>query len=62
LNARDDASTQPQLLAADAPMGRFLALVGAGIIPHNPVRNMSRRGDRTFSRFELRFDHKRNVM
>jgi transposase len=54
----------PQRLAADTAYGtgRFLAFVtGAGIIPHIPVWDMSRRDDGTFSRSEFRFDRKRNV-
>ena len=54
----------PKRLAADTAYGtgRFLAFVtGAGIIPHIPVWDMSRRDDGTFSRSEFRFDSRRNV-
>jgi Transposase domain (DUF772)/Transposase DDE domain len=54
----------PKRLAADTAYGtgRFLAFVtGAGIIPHIPVWDMSKRDDGTFSRSEFRFDRKRNV-
>src|SRR5499433_441514 len=51
-------------LAADTAYGtgKFLAFVtGAGIIPHIPVWDRSKRSDGTFSRSEFRFDRKRNV-
>ena len=51
-------------LAADTAYGtgRFLAFVTeAGIIPHIPVWDMSKRDDGTFSRSEFRFDRRRNV-
>jgi hypothetical protein len=54
----------PKRLAADTAYGtgRFLAFVtGAGIIPHIPVWDMSKRDDGTFSRSEFRYDRKRNV-
>jgi transposase len=54
----------PKRLAADTAygIGRFLAFVtGAGIIPHIPVWDKSRRDDGTFSRSEFKFDSKRNV-
>ena len=54
----------PKRLAADTAYGtgRFLAFItGAGIIPHIPVWDMSRRDDGTFSRSEFRFDSRRNV-
>ena len=54
----------PKRLAADTAYGtgRFLAFVtGAGIIPHIPVWDMSKRDDGTFSRSEFRFDSRRNV-
>jgi hypothetical protein len=54
----------PKRLAADTAYGtgRFLAFVtGAGIIPHIPVWDRSRRADGTFSRSEFRFDRQRNV-
>jgi hypothetical protein len=35
--------------------------IGAGIIPHIPVWDMSKRDDGTFSRSEFRYDRKRNV-
>jgi hypothetical protein len=47
----------PKRLAADTAygIGRFLAFVtAAGIIPHIPVWDMSRRGDGTFSRSEFK--------
>jgi transposase len=55
---------KPKRLAADTAYGtgKFLAfVVGAGIIPHIPVWDMSRRDDGTFSRSEFRFDSRRNV-
>jgi len=55
---------RPKRLVADTAYGtgRFLAFViGAGIIPHIPVWDMSKRDDGTFSRSEFRFDRKRNV-
>jgi transposase len=54
----------PRRLAADTAYGisRFLAFVtGAGIIPHIPVWDMSRRDDGTFPRSEFKFDSRRNV-
>ena len=54
----------PRRLAADTAYGtgRFLAFVTeAGIIPHIPVWDMSKRDDGTFSRSEFRFDRRRNV-
>jgi transposase len=54
----------PKRLVADTAYGtgKFLAFVtGAGIIPHIPVWDMSRRDDGTFSRSEFRFDSRRNV-
>src|SRR5215475_12316136 len=54
----------PKRLAADTAygIGRFLAFVtGAGITPHIPVWDMSRRDDGTFSRSEFKFDSRRNV-
>ena len=54
----------PKRLAADTAygIGRFLAFVlGAGIIPHIPVWDMSRREDGTFARSEFRFDSRRNI-
>jgi hypothetical protein len=54
----------PKRLAADTAYGtgKFLAFVtGAGIIPHIPVWDMSRRDDGTFARSEFRFDRRRNV-
>src|SRR6187431_1233836 len=54
----------PKRLAADTAygIGRFLAFVtGAGIIPHIPVWDKSRRDDGTFSRSEFKFDSRRNV-
>jgi transposase len=55
---------KPKRLAADTAYGtgKFLAfVVGAGIIPHIPVWDMSRRDDGTFSRSEFRYDSRRNV-
>ena len=54
----------PKRLAADTAYGtgRFLVFVtGAGITPHIPVWDMSKRDDGTFSRSEFRYDRKRNV-
>jgi transposase len=54
----------PKRLAADTAYGtgKFLAFVtDAGIIPHIPVWDMSKRDDGTFSRSEFRFDSRRNV-
>ena len=54
----------PRWLAADTAYGtgKFLAFVtGAGIIPHIPVWDRSKRSDGTFARSEFRFDRKRNV-
>src|SRR5215831_1983830 len=54
----------PKRLAADTAygIGRFLAFItGAGIIPHIPVWDKSRRDDGTFSRSEFKFDSRRNV-
>jgi len=54
----------PKRLAADTAYGtgKFLAFVtNAGIIPHIPVWDMSRRDDGTFSRSEFRYDSRRNV-
>jgi len=54
----------PKQLAADTAygIGRFLAFItGAGIIPHIPVWDKSRRDDGTFSRSEFKFDSGRNV-
>jgi transposase len=54
----------PKQLAADTAYGtgKFLAFVtAAGIIPHIPVWDMSKRDDGTFSRSEFRFDSRRNV-
>jgi hypothetical protein len=36
-------------------------VTGAGIIPHIPVWDMSKRDDGTFSRSEFKFDRKRNA-
>jgi transposase len=55
---------KPKRLAADTAYGTgsFLAFVtAAGIIPHIPVWDMSRRDDGTFARSEFRFDSRRNV-
>jgi hypothetical protein len=54
----------PKRLAADTAYGidRFLAFItGAGIIPHIPVWDKSRRDDGKFSRSEFKFDSGRNV-
>jgi len=54
----------PKRLAADTAYGtgKFLAfVVGAGITPHIPVWDMSKRDDGTFSRSEFKFDSRRNV-
>jgi hypothetical protein len=55
---------RPKRLAADTAYGtaKFLAFVtAAGIIPHIPVWDMSRRDDGTFSRSEFRFDSRRII-
>src|SRR6516162_8533952 len=55
---------KPKRLAADTAYGtgKFLAFViGAGIMPHIPVWDMSKRDDGTFPRSEFKFDSKRNV-
>ena len=55
---------KPKRLAADTAYGtgKFLAfVVGAGIIPHIPVWDMSKRDDGTFPRSEFKFDSRRNV-
>jgi hypothetical protein len=55
---------KPKRLAADTAYGtgRFLAFVtAAGIIPHIPVWDKSRRHDGTFPRSAFRFDRRRNV-
>jgi hypothetical protein len=52
----------PKRLAADTAYGtgKFLAfVVSAGIIPHIPVWDKSKRDDGTFSRSEFRFDRRR---
>jgi hypothetical protein len=54
----------PKRLAADTAygIGRFLAFVtDAGITPHIPVWDMSKRDDGTFSRSDFKYDRKRNV-
>jgi hypothetical protein len=54
----------PKRLAADTAYGtgKFLAfVVSAGIIPHIPVWDRSKRDDGTFSRSQFRFDSRRNV-
>jgi hypothetical protein len=55
---------KPKRLAADTAYGtgKFLTfVVGAGIIPHLPVWDMSKRDDGTFPRSEFKFDSRRNV-
>jgi hypothetical protein len=54
----------PKRLAADRAYGtgKFVTFVtGAGIIPHIPVWDKTRRDDGTFSRSEFKFDRRRNV-
>ena len=54
---------KPKRLAADTAYGtdKFLGwLVGAGITPHIPVREMGSRSDCTFSRGDFTFDKQRN--
>lgn len=61
---RQRFGVHPKRLAADTAygIGRFLAFViDAGIVPHIPVWDMSKRNDGTFSRSEFRFDRRRNV-
>ena len=61
---RQRFGVRPKRLAADTAygIGRFLAFViDAGIVPHIPVWDMSKRNDGTFSRSEFRFDRRRNV-
>jgi transposase len=55
---------KPQRLAADTAYGtgKFLGwLVGTGITPQIPVRDMSTREDGTFSRSDFTFDRERNI-
>ena len=55
---------KPKRLAADTAYGtgRFLGwLVGRGIAPHIPVRDMSEREDGTFSRSDFRWNRRRGV-
>src|SRR5215470_4505525 len=55
---------RPKRLAADTAygIGRFLAFVtDAGIIPHIPVWDMSKRDDGTFSRLQFRYDRKNDL-
>src|SRR6516165_8169852 len=55
---------KPDRLAADTAYGtgKFLGwLVGTGITPHIPVKEMSDREDGTFSRSDFTFDRERNV-
>src|SRR5437660_2768899 len=54
---------KPTRLAADTAYGtdKFLGwLVGAGITPHIPVREMANRNDGTFSRSDFTFDKQKN--
>ena len=55
---------KPKRLLADTAYGtgKFLGwLVGTGITPHIPVKDMSDRDDGTFSSNDFTFDRKRNV-
>jgi len=55
---------RPKRLAADTAygIGRVLAFVtDAGIIPHIPVWDMSKRDDGTFSRLQFRYDRKNDL-
>ena len=55
---------KPKRLVADTAYGtgKFLDwLVGAGITPHIPVKDMSQRDDGTFSSSDFKFDRERNV-
>ena len=55
---------KPERLAADTAYGtgRFLAwVIGKGIAPHIPVRDLSQRDDGTFSRADFKFDKGRNI-
>jgi hypothetical protein len=55
---------KPNRLAADTAYGtgKFLGwLVGTGITPHIPVKDMSDREDGTFSQSDFTFDRERNV-
>ncbi len=55
---------KPKSLAADTAYGtgKFLGwLISAGITPHIPVWDMSKREDGTFSRVDFTFDKERNV-
>ena len=55
---------KPERLAADTAYGtgKFLAwIVGKGIAPHIPVRDLSQRDDGTFSRGDFKFDKDHNI-
>jgi transposase len=55
---------KPKRLVADTGYGtgKFLGwLVGAGITPHIPVKDMSDRDDGTFSSSDFTFDRERNI-
>jgi len=55
---------KPKRLVADTAYGtgKFLDwLVGTGITPHIPVKDMSQRDDGTFSSSDFTFDRERNV-
>jgi len=55
---------KPDRLVADTAYGtgKFLGwLVGTGITPHIPVKDMSQRDDGTLSSSDFTFDHERNV-
>jgi DDE family transposase len=61
---RQRLGLRPKRLAADTAygIGRFLAFViDAGIIPHIPVWDMSKRDDGTFSRSQFRYDRRRDI-
>jgi transposase len=61
---RQRLGLRPKRLAADTAygIGRFLAFVtDAGIIPHIPVWDMSKRDDGTFSRLQFRYDRKNDL-
>jgi hypothetical protein len=61
---RQRFGVRPNGLAANTGygIGRFLAFVlDAGIVPHIPVWDTSKRNDGTFFRSEFRFDRRRNA-
>jgi hypothetical protein len=56
--------SKPKRLAADTAYGtgKFLSwLIGTGITPHIPVRDMSQRDDGTFSRSDFTIDKDRKL-